>query len=264
MPFVQSNGIRIHYDEVGQGPPLLLIMGLGADATLWKQHVEEYQKYFRCLLMDNRGAGQTDAPEGPYTTKMMADDCAGLLDALKIDPAHICGISMGAAVSQWLSIVHPRKVRSQILVSAWPYCDEYTRTIFEHFMEIRPSVSPAEFTKLLQLWIFAPTFFENGVNELRTSREDSTEGFYMANHAYSAQCLACIEHDTRSSLKKIKIPTLITVGNADIFTPLHLSEYLKSHIADSEMLVFPGCGHAHHWEQVNVFNSRTTKFLMNH
>lgn len=264
MPIIKANGIQIHYEEVGEGPPLLLIMGLSAEASLWEKHVEEYRKHFRCILMDNRGAGQSDAPQGPYSTKMLADDCAGLLDALNLERVHVCGISMGAAVSQWLSIAHPQRVRSQILVSAWPFCDEYTKAIFEHFMEIRPKVSPAEFTKQVQLWIFAPKFFEENPNELREAREKAAEGFYMENHAFAAQCAACIEHDTREHLGEIAVPTRITVGDADIYTPLKFSDYLKSSIANSEMMVFPKSGHAHHWEQLETFNCWTTQFLLNH
>ena len=57
----------MYYEEKGSGEPLVLIMGLGADGSLWAEHVEAYEKHFRCIILDNRGAGQTDKPEGPYT-----------------------------------------------------------------------------------------------------------------------------------------------------------------------------------------------------
>ena len=79
MPTVVSNGIRIHYEERGSGDPLILIMGLGAPGSRWEDHAASYEKHFRCILMDNRGAGESDRPLGPYTTKMMADDTASLM-----------------------------------------------------------------------------------------------------------------------------------------------------------------------------------------
>jgi len=105
MPSVMVNGVRIAYQEVGAGAPLLLIMGLGAPGALWEKHVEAYARHFRCILMDNRGAGESDKPQGPYTTSMMADDAAGLLDHLGIDSARVAGISMG---SSSLCVIPPR------------------------------------------------------------------------------------------------------------------------------------------------------------
>lgn len=84
MPIVRANGININFEERGQGEPLILIMGLGADGSVWELDAQAYEQHFRCILMDNRGAGFSDKPAGPYTTEMMADDTAGLLDALGI------------------------------------------------------------------------------------------------------------------------------------------------------------------------------------
>src|SRR6476660_9398247 len=107
MPTVVSNGIRMHYEEQGSGDPLILIMGLGAPGSRWMDHVAAYEKRFRCFLIDNRGAGDPDKPDGPYTTKMMADDTAGLMQALGIENARIAGISMGSAIAQELALSYP-------------------------------------------------------------------------------------------------------------------------------------------------------------
>jgi pimeloyl-ACP methyl ester carboxylesterase len=87
MPFVDSNGIRLYYEECGKGDPLLLLMGITARGAVWQKHVEDWSKEFRCIIPDNRGVGLSDKPAGSYSTEQMADDHAGLLGALGIETA---------------------------------------------------------------------------------------------------------------------------------------------------------------------------------
>ncbi len=263
MPDANVNRTKIHYEERGAGEPLVLIMGLGADGSLWEDHAKVYEKHFRCILIDNRGAGGSDKPNGPYTTKMMADDTAGLMDALSIRKARIAGISMGGAIAQQVALNHPEKVQSLVLISTWAKCDTYAVTIFEHFKKIRAAVDPAHFMQLLQLWIFTAPHVEQHIDELRQGQKDAGAN-PMPQHAFEAQCDACISHDTLDRLGQIKAPTLITVGDADIFTPMRFSQVIHKRISGSEMTVFPGCGHAHHWEDLERFNSKTLDFLKKH
>ncbi len=263
MPHVMANGIRIHYQVRGEGEPLILLMGLGAPGSRWEDHVAAYEKHFRCILMDNRGAGETDKPSGPYSTSMMADDTATLLHALGIEKARVAGISMGSGIAQELALRHPERVRSLVLVSSWSRCDRYTRTVFEHMARMRAVASPAEFTQLIQLWIFTARHFASHYDELRQAQLDA-EADYMPLGAFKAQCVACAEHDTYARLSGIAAPTLLTVGDADIFTPLRLSREMHERLPSSELLVFAGCGHAHHWEDLAGFNERTTRFLLAH
>ena len=72
--YADSNGTKIYYQIRGEGEPLELIMGFGADGNTWEKHVAEYEKHFQCIIIDNRGVGQSDQPLGPYTTQMMAKD----------------------------------------------------------------------------------------------------------------------------------------------------------------------------------------------
>lgn len=265
MPDVQANGITIHYEERGSGDPLILIMGLGADGPVWEEHAKEYEKHFRCILVDNRGAGGTDKPDGPYTTKMMADDTAGLMDSLGIERAHVNGISMGGAIGQELAINYPDKVRSLVLVSTWAKCNEYATIVFDHFAKMRRVAPPNEFMELLQLWIFAPPFYEANLDALRQGQQDAVENPNpMPQHAFEAQCAACTGHDTTGRLDRIQAPTLITIADQDIFTPPAFSDYLHEHIAGSEILRLEGAGHAHHWEDLARFNGETTAFMKKH
>lgn len=264
MKTIETNGTRIAYDFRGEGEPLLLIMGLGADSSRWEDHVQEYEKHFLCILMDNRGVGQSDKPAGPYTTDMMAADAAGLLQALRLQKVHVVGISMGGAIAQKLALRCPDRVRSLVLSCTWPKCDTYTATVFEHFKRVRASVSAAEFVQLSQLWGFASSYFEKHEPELlEVQREAVADPMPQPQHAFSAQCDACITHDSLAHLDRIQVPTLITVGDSDILTPVHFSKTIAERVPNSEMLLFPGCGHAHRTEDLKRFNQVTLDFLRN-
>ena len=257
---VDTGKMVINYEERGSGEPLLLLMGLGAPGAVWELHVQEYEKHFRCLLVDNRGAGDSDQPDGPYTTRQMAEDAVALLDKLAIERVAIAGISMGSGIAQEIAINHPERVSRLALISSWSRCDLYTKAVFEHFKDMRACSSPEQFVRLLQLWIFAPGYFNTHAADLLEARSGAATG-YMPLAAFKAQCDACIGHDTYDRLDQIKAPSLLTVGDADIFTPLRLSEEITRRIPQSSLKVFKGLGHAHHWEDLDAFNQLTTRFL---
>ena len=86
----------------------------------------------------------------------------------------------------------------------------------------------------------------------------------MPLQAFQAQCDACSTHDVYDRLGQIAAPALLTVGDADIFTPLRLSAEMQERMPNAELLVFHGRGHIHHWEDLERFNARTTAFLLDH
>jgi pimeloyl-ACP methyl ester carboxylesterase len=92
--------------------------------------------------------------------------------------------------------------------------------------------------------------------------ETAAQGLWMPQHAFEAQASACMTHDTAADVHKIRVPVLLTVGSADIFTPMAYSEYLHARIAGSALKVFTGWGHVHHWEALEEFNSSTTEWLV--
>ena len=252
--------VKLHYEIVGKGDPLVLVMGLGATGSVWELHVEEYARHFSCIIPDNRGAGDSPSPAGPYSTEMMAQDTLALMDDLNIDSARVAGISMGSAIAQSMALLAPARVRSMVLVSSWARCDQYMKDVFENFARVRKLVSPEYFMQLLQLWIFAPDHFGANYADLLVGRAEAQYN-PMADHAFSAQCAACSNHDTLDRLGEIQTPCLLTVGDADIFTPLRCSRDMHERLANSELAVFPGLAHCHHWEDLKTFNETTTKFL---
>lgn len=258
------NGIKIAFQEMGSGEPLLLLMGLGAPGSAWEKHVAAYSEHFRCILMDNRGAGNSDQPRGPYAISTMADEAAALLDYLGIASARVAGISMGSGIAQELALRHSAKVKSLVLVSSWAQCDNYTKEIFRHFSRARALLAPGDFTRLLQLWIYAPDAFDTGRPDLEKAKNEAASAPTMPQHAFDAQCQACIDHHTLPRLGSIRQPCLLTVGECDIFTPLRFSSEIASRLPNAQLKVFKGLGHCHHWEDLATFNAITTQFLLQH
>src|SRR5713101_20101 len=112
MPTVYANGITMNYETQGQGEPLLLIPYLAADQACYAFQVAEYAKHFTCITVDPRGAGQTDKPQGTYTTEIFADDVAAVMQALDLGRAHVAGLSLGAAAAMWLAGKYTERVKS--------------------------------------------------------------------------------------------------------------------------------------------------------
>ncbi len=117
MPKVGVNDIQIYYEVHGEGFPLIMIHGLGANTDWWERWVTELSKKFMTVIFDNRGAGRTDVSDRRYTIRLFADDTAGLMDNLGISRAHVLGLSMGGMIAQELVLNYPQKVEKLVLCS---------------------------------------------------------------------------------------------------------------------------------------------------
>lgn len=127
MPKVKANNITINYAQQGSGEPLVLIPYLTADHACYAFQVAEYAKHFTCISLDLRGTGESDKPDGAYSTELLADDVAAFMRALGIAKAHISGLSLGAAIGMWLAAKYPDTVTSLSLHSGWPKSDAFVR-----------------------------------------------------------------------------------------------------------------------------------------
>ncbi|NJN43799.1 MAG: alpha/beta fold hydrolase [Anaerolineae bacterium] len=117
MPKTTTNGITLYYETHGSGEPLAMINGLAYDLWMWHKMVPHLAKHFQVITFDNRGVGQSDAPKGPYSAEMLADDLAGLLDQLGIPQTAVMGHSMGGFVAQAFALKYPDIV-SKLILSA--------------------------------------------------------------------------------------------------------------------------------------------------
>ncbi len=265
MPTVHTNGITMHYEERGSGDPLLLIMGITAPGGVWEVHANDWSKDFRCIIPDNRGVGYTDKPEGPYTSAMMADDYAGLLDALGIEKVRVVGCSMGSIITQQLCLRHPEKVQSSVLMCTWGRCDAYAKSVFSHMKTIKARLTPTEFMEYIHLLIFAKDHWDANDTDLAQGRiHAGLDQNPQPLHGLEAQAAACTEHNVMDQLKNVKCPNLVIGGEDDIFTPRWMSEEVHAALPDSEIHLYPGAGHGFHFERTSDFNPRVAEWLKAH
>ncbi|GAB3007373.1 alpha/beta hydrolase [Cyclobacterium sediminis] len=267
MPFIKSNGINLYYEEHGEGEPLLLIMGITAPGAVWEKHLEYWKQFFRCIIVDNRGVGQSDKPAGPYTSSMMADDCAGLLQHLGLEKVRVAGVSMGSIIAQQLAYRHPDHVKSMVLMCPWARCDNTAKDIFRHMMDIKARLKPDEFNRYIQLLIYSKASFDNeetykGMLEDRLKANNDTNPQPLIG--LEGQAAACMEHYILEQLKEIKQPVLVLGGEADKFTPLWMTKEVAENLPNSDLHTYSKSGHAFHWENIDDFNPRVKQWLLTH
>jgi pimeloyl-ACP methyl ester carboxylesterase len=117
VPKAKIGEVHIYYEEYGEGPPLLMILGLGQDTATWGFQISEFSKHFRLVLLDNRDSGRSSSCSETYTIETMAGDILGLMDHLGIERTHLLGTSMGGMIAQQVALTAPERVISLVLAS---------------------------------------------------------------------------------------------------------------------------------------------------
>jgi len=266
MPRIKVNDITMNYEQQGSGEPLILIPYLAADNACYAFQVADYARHFTCISVDPRGAGETDKPEGVYSTELFAEDISGLMRALGIERAHIAGLSLGAAIGMWLAVKQPQKVKSLSIHSGWAKTDAFIEAIIESWrimLKATGSVTEMIIAGIFP-WCFTP--------ELYASKPDyiqSLAGFVRSRppqpaDAFLRQADAVLAHDLESQLGQIKAPTQITFGRHDLVTSTRFAAALTENVPDSEFIIFEDCSHAPIYENVADFNQKTLDFLQRH
>jgi len=266
MPRVETNGIQMYYEEEGSGDPLILIMGITAPGAVWEAHRDAWKEDFRCIYPDNRGVGQSDKPEGEYSSEMMADDYAGLMDSLGIEKARIVGVSMGSIIAQQLCLRHPDKVESAVLMCPWSECDAYAKSTFNHMEHCKKGLPADQFMEWIQLLIFTKPFWDAAApGDLEQGRQDALgDENPQPLHGLQGQKAACVNHNVTSELGNIKAPCLVIGGKDDIFTPQWMGQQVAAGIPNCDSHFYDGAGHAFHWEVMDDFNPRVLEWLKSH
>jgi pimeloyl-ACP methyl ester carboxylesterase len=263
---VNVSDIAMNYYKQGTGEPLILIPYLAADYACYAFQVADYSKHFTCISVDPRGAGETDKPEGPYSTELFADDVAAFMQALKIDKAHIAGLSLGAATGMWLAAKYPNKVKSLSLHSAWTKTDPFLRTVVEGWQVMTRSLKSVADMIIMSIfpWCLTPELYASKPDYIDSLAEFVKGRPAQPVDAFLRQSDAVIAHDAESQLGKIKAPTMITFGQYDRITSTRFADRMKKSIKSSEVVIFKDCAHAPIYEKVNEFNQTTLEFLKRH
>jgi len=265
MPKIIANKITMNYDQQGTGEPLILIPYLAADHACYAFQVPEYARHFTCISLDLRGTGESDKPQGAYTTEVLAEDVAAFMQAMGIAKAHVAGMSLGGAVGMWLAVKHPDKVASLSVHSGWTRTDRFLQAVVESWQIVARAVDvPEMIIRAIFPWCFTPELYAE-----RPDYIESLAAFVRSRPPQSVpeflqQSAAVLAHDVEAHLGRILAPTLITVGTCDQLTSTRFADRLKRGIRDSDLLVFERCAHAALYERVEEFNERTLAFLRRH
>lgn len=259
MSFVDVNGVTLAYERRGEGRPLLIIAGLGCARWMWWRNLESLARSYDVIAFDNRGVGESSAPEGPYSIRQMAEDACGLIDALGIQQADVLGISMGGYIAQELALAHPQRIRRLVLGATGVWGGAATDE-FQAAVARARGLPPEPFlTQLLPLLV-GPGYWEREP-EQRDQLLKMRLNALPQVHAYEAQVAACAEHDTRDRLGQIEIPSLVVWGAEDKVVPPEQGEQLAAGLPNVQTHVYPDAGHYFFAECATDFHRRIFEFL---
>ncbi|NTV64250.1 MAG: alpha/beta fold hydrolase, partial [Oscillochloris sp.] len=207
MAQTNINGIRMRYDDVGQGPALLLLHAFPLSAAMWQPQVEALQDQFRLIVPDLRGFGGTDAPPGTYPMDEMADDLAALLDFLGIEQAALCGLSMGGYIAMAFLRHYPSRVRALILADTRAGADsDEARAAREANARLAESAGPTAIADKMIPGLVAPYATKAVRDTLRSLILANTpEGIAGALRGMA------VRPDSTAGLCDMSVPTLVIV-----------------------------------------------------
>ena len=257
---INANGLDIYVEQVGQGPDVLLIGGLGDTVESWQFQLDGLADRYRLTAFDNRGAGRTAMPKGPVNVEAMADDAAGVLRALEISSAHVAGFSGGSIIAQELALRHPVRVRSLVLQSTFPFMDERLRQ-WARFVRWLVDVAPSEraFLEGFFLDIYTPRAHNDG-----TVAEfiDEVLAFPYKQAAEDVQRFldAFIVHDTSDRLNQITAPTLVLAGALDTVSRPELGRAVADAIPGALFEIMAEESHQPFQEVPEDWNARVDEF----
>jgi pimeloyl-ACP methyl ester carboxylesterase len=262
---ISSNGQKLYYEVHGDGPPLVLVMGIGYDSSLWKlQQVPALSKRFRVVIFDNRDAGRSSRAAQRYSIGDMADDVAGLLDGLNIPHAHLLGLSMGGMIGQEFALRHPDRLDRLVLsgVGAAPARSAFDPIRIWSWVRSHDDTGEA-FGAQQFVWLFSSTFLRNDAAVKQTLALLASNPTPMTPDAYARQATAYLQHDVLDRLGGIQVPTLVVGGEQDLLTPPWILQEVATAIPGAELRIFRGDGASHllPLERPAEFNQLVANFL---
>lgn len=267
LPTVQVNDINVFYKITGEGYPFVLIRGLSSSLDSWPEYcIEQFSKSFKTVLFDNRGAGKTSIPEGKYSSKLMASDTIGLMDALNIEQAYLLGYSMGGCIAQEIALNQPKRVSKLILASSWcgPSHGIVTPNPDENpFPKMPPLIKAGKFEEMAQTLtnaLFSESYIKKNPQIIETVIRN-----YMANppslRGFEGQVAYVETFDTYDQLPNLTTPTLILHGKEDKILPVENAKIFSEKIHSAESFLFENAGHGVIVQEKEKWTQKVIEFL---
>jgi pimeloyl-ACP methyl ester carboxylesterase len=238
----------IFWERTGEGAatPAVLVMGLATDSYGWERQVPELARERPVIVLDNRGVGRSARPPGPYTTALLADDVASVLDAAGVDAAHVAGISLGGMIAQELALRHPSRLRSLALLATWRRPDPQARKLATGGP---PALDPRGIMSFLMPLVFSEAFI--------AAERDQLKAFFLRSLAFGfsldgfrGQLSAAMTHD--APVEQIGVRTLVITGTEDRLIPPRCSRELAAAIPGSHLVEIPGGTHGLNFEHARA------------
>jgi 3-oxoadipate enol-lactonase len=258
MPFAENRGTKIYWDEQGQGAPVLLIMGLGWASNMWHRTRPILAARFRTMAFDNRGAGRSDVPPGPYSIATMASDAAAVLDAAGVESAHLLGASMGGMIAQEFGLQYPNRVRSLILGCTAPGGPHAIQAEPEAVQLLfRREENPKDKAEAAVPFIYdASTPRERIDQDLAVLSE-----WYPTPEGFTAQLQGILAWEAYSRLSQIRAPALVIHGVNDRLVPAANADLIAGRIPGAQLVKLANASHIFMTDQPAVAHQVILEFL---
>ena len=260
-----SAGLDIYYETQGLGDPLVLIMGIGYDATLWDLYQTPFfSVHFQTIQFDSRDVGRSSRASNDYTIDDMADDVAAVLDSLEIEKAHLLGLSMGGMVGLAFALKYPSRTNRLVLTGtgAAPARAVFDPISIWSFVK-QHDESGEVFAAEQFIWLFSESFRRNRDAVNQTLEMLASNPYPVSPDAYQRLAKAYVQFDVLDELNRISAPTLVLAGEQDRLTPPWICKEVADGIpgAQFELLTGDGASHVLPLERPDEFNDRCKYFL---
>ena len=251
MPQAAVDGISLFYERHGAGEPVLLIQGMSGTHLAWGDaFLAGLGENVEIVTYDHRGVGTSTPQDQPFAIAQLADDAAGLLDALEWERAHVLGISMGGMVAQELALRDPRRIRTLTLGCTYPGGAEAQLADPALIQELAGALLSGDRERALR------TGFVANLSAAHIADEANWEPFEamatavpVAVSVIMLQMQAVMGHDTSARLSSIEAPTLVVHGTEDRMLPVVNGELIARSIPHARLELLEGVGHMFWWEQ---------------
>jgi 3-oxoadipate enol-lactonase len=258
---VRAGDLDIWTEQVGVGPDVLLIGGLGDTVESWQFQLDGLADRYRITAFDNRGAGRTRMPDEPATVEAMADDAAAVLAASGVSSAHVAGFSGGSIISQELALRHPELVRSLVLQSTWAEMDVALRR-WATFVRWLADAAPSERDFLEDFFLFIYTARAHNDGTIDAVIDEAMAFPYKQTPEDTQRTLdAFLSHGgTTARLPSITAPTLVLAGGRDPTARPELGSAVADAIPGADFEVMECESHQPFQEIPDVWNARVDAF----